>query len=59
MKATEWLGQMSDASIQQLSRDRGMADHAAMAKAMEQQSEMASESFRNSMERDTSSVGRR
>jgi hypothetical protein len=40
VRATQLLGQMSDASLQQLSRDRVMADRTATEKAMEQQSEI-------------------
>jgi hypothetical protein len=38
--AIQLVGQMSDASLQQFSRDRGIAYRAATEKAMEQQSEM-------------------
>lgn len=40
VRAKQWLGQMSDDSLQQLSRDQGMADRMATENAMEQQSEM-------------------
>jgi hypothetical protein len=40
VRATQWLGQMSDATLQQLSRDRGVPNSGATEKAMEQQGEM-------------------
>ena len=44
-RATQWLGQMSDATVQQLSRDRGIESRgrAAMGKAGEPQSELGAE----------------
>jgi Fungal N-terminal domain of STAND proteins len=42
LAATQWLGQMSDATIQQLSRDRGIEvrNRAAVEKVMQPQSEL-------------------
>jgi len=40
VRSTQWLGQMSDASLQQLSRDRVTVDRTATEKAMKQQNEM-------------------
>lgn len=42
LRATQWLGQVSDAAPQQLSRDRGieLRDRAVMDKVVEPQSEL-------------------